>query len=101
MTSHDMNGGTYEALLRRIERSRLAFLAWIALAGVVELGALAGFVLLADWSDRLHQLLAVMSLLIYGTLGLFMTGMLFYVRYWILRVLKAIDLLATENAADP
>ena len=86
---HADDSGIDPATLRNIEFSRRCFWFWICFAAIVEGGSLAGFVLLADWSDPLHQLLAVMSLLIYGTLGLCMMALLFQVRYWMLRVVKA------------
>ena len=100
MSMHDTTGNGIEAgLLRRMERSRQAYLCWIILAGLVEGGSLLAFVLLADWSDPLHQLLAVMSLLIYGTLGLSLMSLFFYVRYWMLRVIKAVEVLADDDEA--
>jgi hypothetical protein len=84
-------------LLRKMEWSRRCFYFWFGFAALVEGGSLLAFVLLVDWSDRLHQILAVMSLLIYGTLGLCLMAGFYHVRYWMLRVIKAIDVLASDD----
>ena len=91
------NDADYAVILQTMERSRIGFLIWLGLAVIVEGGSLVAFILLADWHDRLHQLLGVMSLLIYGTLGLCLMAMFVHVRYWILRVIKAVEVLAREN----
>ena len=98
MTRHETHiTENHAELLKTIERSRLAFLCWLVLAAIVEVGSLIAFILLADWHDRLHQLLAVMSLLIYGTLCLALMSLFSYVRLWVLKVIKAIEVLADTD----
>jgi hypothetical protein len=81
------------AALARINRGRNLVI-WLFLAACAAEGAgLTGFVLLADFSNRLHLLLGVASLLIYWTASLLIFALGAYVRWWGLRLTKAIELL--------
>ena len=67
---------------------------WLFIAACAAEGAgVAGFVWLADFTDRLHLLLGVASLLIYWTVSLLVIALGAYVRWWGLRLTKAIELL--------
>ena len=57
------------------------------------------FLLLLDFHDRLHQLLLVMALLIYGTLAFALITLATYARSWMLRILKGIELLDERGPA--
>lgn len=54
------------------------------------------FVLFADWSNRLHQLLFISTLLIYGTLGLGIIALGAFQNISTLRIIKSIE-SATSN----
>ncbi len=49
------------------------------------------FVLNADWGDKLHQLLFISTLLIYGTLGLGIVALGVFQNIGTLRILKSIE----------
>lgn len=84
-------------VLKKIATSERDFKLLIVLAAAVEGGGLLAFLCMMDFGERLHWLLLVMAFLIYGTLavGLFALGS--YTRTWILRVLKAVDLLHDQQ----
>ena len=82
-----------ETALARINRSERNYkLAFIA-AGVVETLFVISFLLLADFSNRLHILLLIATVCSYSiiVLGLFALGA--HINRSVLRVLKAIELL--------
>jgi len=82
-----------ETALARINRSERNYkLAFIA-AGVVETLFIISFLLLADFSNRLHILLLIATVCSYSiiVLGLFALGA--HINRSVLRVLKAIELL--------
>jgi hypothetical protein len=78
--------------LARIDRSernyKLAFLA----AGIVETAFIVGFLLLADFSNRMHLLLLISTVSCYSiiVLGLFALGA--HINRSVARVLKALEL---------
>lgn len=82
--------------LDRIERSgrhyRTAFFA----AAVVETLFLAGFLLLADFSNRTHVLLLIATVAVYTILALGMVALGTHVTRSTLRVLKAVELLGNQ-----
>ncbi|MCX6169559.1 MAG: hypothetical protein NTX65_09470 [Ignavibacteriales bacterium] len=49
------------------------------------------FIFFANWSDKLHQLLFISTLLIYGTLGLGIVALGSFLNINTARVLKAIE----------
>ncbi|MBM4172573.1 MAG: hypothetical protein FJ214_11945 [Ignavibacteria bacterium] len=58
------------------------------------------FIILADWSDRLHQLLFISAMLVYGTLGFGIVALGMFVKINIGRVLKAIETVAFSELND-
>ena len=70
----------------------------IACAAAVEAAGLIGFLLVMDMHSRLHWLLLIMALLIYGTLALGICALGAYVKLSTERVLKAI---ALQGPRDP
>ena len=80
------------AALARIDRSERNFkLAFIG-AGLVETAFIVGFLLLADFSNRIHVLLLISTVSCYSivVLGLFALGA--HINRSIARVLKALEL---------
>lgn len=78
--------------LDRVDRTerdyKLVFLA----AAVVESAFLAGYLLLADFSNRLHVLLLIASVAIYSIVALGLVALGAHVKRCTLRILKAIEL---------
>lgn len=73
----------------RAERSyKLVFLA----AAAAEAAFLVGYLLLADFSNRLHVLLLLAAVAIYSIVALGLVALGVHVKQCTLRVLKAIDL---------
>lgn len=87
--------GVRVSALEKVERTerhyKLAFLA----AALVEAGFLAGYLLLADFTNRLHVLLLIAAVAIYSiiALGLFALGA--HINRNTLRILKALELSAS------
>jgi len=81
------------AALARIDRSernfKLAFLA----AAIIEGAFILSFVLLADFSNRLHLLLLISTVSCYSIVVLGLVALGEYVNRGIARVLKAVELL--------
>ena len=81
------------AALARIDRSernfKLAFLA----AAIIECAFIVSFVLLADFSNRLHVLLLISTVSCYSIVVLGLVALGEYFNRAIARVLKAVELL--------
>lgn len=78
--------------LARIDGRERAFRLWLIAAGLMEAICLIAFILLADFSNRIHLLMLISALLVYGTLafGLFALGA--FTQTWCRRILTAIEL---------
>jgi hypothetical protein len=85
------------AALDRIERSERAFKMLIALGGILEGGFLLAYVLLADWTNRVHLLIGLAAIGVYTILvvGLFVLGA--HVSRCSARVLQAIELIHRDH----
>jgi hypothetical protein len=85
-------GKVRAAALERVARGERNLKAAIAAAAVFEASGLIAFFLVMDVHDRLHWLLLIAALLIYGTLALGICALGTYVKLSAERVLKAISL---------
>ena len=83
--------------LGQIERNELNYKLAFAGGALVELLFLIAFVLLADFSNRVHLLLLLTTMTIYAILifGLIALGL--HVNRSTLRVLKAVEMLGNEK----
>ena len=81
-------------VLDRIERSERRYRAAFIGAAAVEAAFLAGFLLLADLSNRTHVLLLLATIAIYTLLAFSLMALGNYINRSTLRVLKAVELLA-------
>ncbi|MCP4247403.1 MAG: hypothetical protein GY778_10185 [bacterium] len=97
-TDNHLNG-LRRAALAQVERTEKAHRWWIVAAGAMEGICLLAFVLLADFGDRLHQLLLVTAFLIYGTLAFGLLALGAFTQGWCRRILKAIELTEERYAA--
>lgn len=79
------------------QRFRVAFVGAAVLEGVM----LAAFLLLMDFKERLHLLLLVQAVLVYGTLAIGLVALGAYQRVNTLRVLQAISAMAGEDERRP
>ena len=101
MQMDDRLNGIRRAALDQADRAKRGAVLWLVVAAVWEGACLIAFLLLLDFSDRLHQVLLVMALLIYGTLALALVALAAYGRSWMLRALKAIELLDSPGSDAP
>lgn len=89
------------AALVRINRNernfKLAFLA----AAIIESMFIVSFLLLADFSNRLHLLLLIATVSSYTIVGLGLFALGAHINRGVLRVLKAIELLKGSSEVDP
>ena len=88
--------GIRGAALNRIERSERQYKIVFFAAAIIEAFFLAGFLLLADFSNRLHLLLLIATIAIYTILALGLVALGSYINRNTLRTLKAIELLASQ-----
>lgn len=79
--------------LERIERGERRYKAAFIGAAGVEALFLVGFLLLADFSDRLHVLLLISTVALYTILAFGLMALGAHVNRNTLRILKAIELL--------
>ncbi|HVF57775.1 MAG TPA: hypothetical protein VM934_16605 [Pyrinomonadaceae bacterium] len=86
------------AALDRIQRSERNYKAAFYGALAVEALFLPGFLLLADFSNRMHLLLLIATVAVYTILALGLLALGFYINRSTLRVLKAIELLGSQFA---
>lgn len=90
MTNGNVDGVRAEALDRmdRAERNyKLAFLA----AAFVEAGFLAGYLLLADFGNRLHVLILIAAVAIYSIVGVGLVALGAHINRNTLRIIKAVE----------
>lgn len=91
MTNGNVDGVRAEAL-DRVERAerhyKLAFFA----AAIVESGFLAGYLLLADFGNRLHVLLLIAAVAIYSIVALGLVALGAHINRNTLRIIKAVEL---------
>lgn len=100
MSSQDldrMRGAT----LDHIERSDRAKIAAIAVAAVGEAAFLVGFLWLADLTNRLHLLLFISTVAIYGLLALGLIALGAHVSRCAERVLRGMELLRQRGPQQP
>lgn len=100
MPLEDGLNGIRRDTLARVEKSERARNLWIAAAAVIEAACLITFILLADFGERLHLLLFVGTLLVYGTLAMGILALGAFTQSWCLRILCAIELLNDERGGD-
>ena len=82
--------------LARIDRSERNFKLALLAAAVLELFFLVSFLLLANWSDRLHVLLLLATVGSYSIIVLGLVALGEHVNRGIGRVLKAVELLPRD-----
>lgn len=92
--------GIRGAALQSIEQSERLYRAAFYGAAVVEALFLAGFLLLADLSNRTHVLLLLATVATYTLLLLGLLALGAHVNRSTLRVVKAVELLASRLTAD-
>ena len=88
------------SVLKRIDRKELEFKVALLGAALIEFAGLMGFLLLADFSNRLHVLLLVTAMLVYCTLALGLVALGAHMGRCTLRVLKAIELLDSGSRGN-
>jgi hypothetical protein len=85
--------GIRGATLNRIERTEQHYKAAFFGAAVIEASFIAGFLLLADFSNRMHLLLLISTFAVYTILALGLVALGSFMNRNTLRILKAIELL--------
>ncbi|HVG29655.1 MAG TPA: hypothetical protein VM864_08150 [Pyrinomonadaceae bacterium] len=90
MTTQNNIAGARRGALDQIDRAERGFKLTFVLAAVVEAFFLGGFLLLADFSNRLHLLLLVASVATYTIVILGLIALGTHVTRCTLRVLKAV-----------
>ena len=91
MEAHTNLDAIRASALRNVRRADMFFRGVLLVAALAEAGGLAGLLLLADFKDRLHQLVLLQTLLVYGTLSLGLLAVGVLVRLGTLRILSALE----------
>ena len=91
MTTEKNFDATRRAALDRIDRSERAYRAFFLTAAAAEALVLVGFVLLADFGERLHVLLLLAAVATYTIIALGLLALGQHVTRCTWRVLKAIN----------
>ena len=86
-----------QSALDRMEQAERNFKAAFVAAAVVEFLFLAGYLLLADFSNRTHVLLLLATVSLYTIVGAGLMALGAHNKRNTLRVLKAVELLATRG----
>lgn len=89
----------HRTALDRIDRSERNYKAAFVGAAIVEAFFLGGYLLLADFSNRLHVLLLITTIAVYSILAFGLLALGSHVNRNTLRVLKAIELLGKGDNA--
>lgn len=85
--------------LDRVDRAERSYKLTFLAAAAAESAFLIGYLLLADFSNRLHVLLLIASVAIYSIVALGLVALGVHVKSCTLRILKAIDLARGGPAA--
>ncbi len=83
--------------LDRIDRSERNYKVTFLGAATIEVFFLAGFLLLADFSNRMHVLLLITTIAIYSILALGLVALGVHINRNTLRVLNAVELLGETD----
>jgi hypothetical protein len=83
--------------IEKAERQRKYLLGGMALAEGL---CLVLYVVLADWDDRLHQLIFIAACLVYTTLALGLFSLAAHVQACTQRVLRSVELLNGKRGPD-
>ncbi len=86
--------------LEQIEKTERSYNYAFIGAAIIELSFFVGFLLLADFSNRIHLLLFVASVSIYTILAFGLIALGIFVNRNTLRVLRAIELLAESDGEE-
>ena len=86
-----------ETTLKRMEQNERNYKLMFVGAAVIEANFLAAFLLLADFSDRLHLLLLISSITIYTILGFGLIALGLHVNRNALRIINAIELIGESK----
>jgi hypothetical protein len=78
--------------LSRIERNERYYKLAFSVVALIEVGFIAAFVLLADFSNRIHLLLLISSIAVYTIIGFGLIALGLHVNQNTLRILNAIEL---------
>jgi hypothetical protein len=80
-----------ETTLARIERNERNYKLMFAVVGAIEIAFLAAFLLLADFSNRVHLLLLISSISVYTIIGFGLFALGLHVNQNALRIINAIE----------
>ncbi len=86
--------------LEQIEKTERNYTRVFVGVAIIELAFFAGFLLLADFSNRVHLLLFIASVSIYTILAFGLVALGIFVNRNTLRVLRAIELLAKTGGDE-
>ncbi len=86
--------------LDRIDRSERHYKVTFFGAAIIEVFFLAGFILLADFSNRMHVLLLITTIAIYSILALGLVALGVHINRNTLRVLNAVELLGITDGSE-
>ena len=100
MSNVENINGVRQTALDRIDRSERQYKLTFLVAAIIEGLFLASFVLLADFSNRLHLLLFVATIAIYSILALGLIALGVHVNRSTLRVLNAVELIGKAEKVE-
>jgi len=86
--------------LEQIEKTERSYNYAFVGAAIIEISFFVGFLLLADFSNRIHLLLFVASVSIYTILAFGLIALGIFVNRNTLRVLRAIELLSKSDGEE-
>jgi hypothetical protein len=86
--------------LDRIDRSERHYKVTFLGAAIIEVFFIAGFLLLADFSNRMHVLLLITTIATYSILALGLVALGVHINRNTLRVLNAVELLGRTDEVE-
>ena len=86
-----------ETTLKRIEQTERNYKMMFVGAALIEVIFLAAFLLLADFSNRLHLLLLISSMTVYTIIGFGLIALGLHVNRNALRIINAIELIGESK----
>jgi hypothetical protein len=89
-----------QTALDRIDRSERHYKITFLGAAIIEVFFIAGFLLLADFSNRMHVLLLITTIATYSILALGLVALGVHINRNTLRVLNAVELLGRTDELE-
>lgn len=86
--------------LNSVKQAEMAFNFLLVLCGIAEVAGVVAVIWFMDWSDQTHLLIFAATMLVWVNLALWVAAIAVWNRVGVLRILRAIDVLAETSTEE-